>query len=391
MNSPSHAAVSSMTRTRGPGLDCVSLSRPGLVEHFITAYPVPGQPPFSMFDAIADFAARAGATLLTQDVFGPCRHHRAGMAALRAIHGAVNWPVAWIEGDGYVADAMTGTQAYAVSGAPVERLFLDEQPVGALYEDADARYCLLGNITPPRLAAPRPQQAYATFERMEAALGLVGMDFSHVARTWLYAQKILEWYGDLNKARDRFFRERGVFDGIVPASTGIGVFNPAGAAVVADVFAVKPKTDNVKVVKIASPLQCPALDYKSSFSRAVEVNVPGHTTLFVSGTASLSPDGQTAHPDDLAGQIALTMQVVRAILESRGLDWDDVSRAAAYFKDIRQAPMLDSYFSKTAIPAPPIAIAHADICRDALLFEIELDAIKVAPVASATVPPSPGR
>jgi len=365
-----------ITRTKSAGLDIVSLDRPSLVEYYITASPVRGKSQFSMFESVANFVKDTGATIVTQDVFGPCKYHRDGMFAMKATSGEVTWPVAWVEGDGYVADALTGTQVYAISGTPVEPVIIDGKHVGAIYEDDDAKYCLLGDITAKNLSATRFNQAYETFEKMEAALLRAGMDFSHVVRTWLYATKILEWYGDLNKARDQFFRDRGVFDGLVPASTGIGVFNPAKAAMVTDVFAVKSKTENVQIEKIASPLQCPALDYKSSFSRAVELRVPDHTTLFISGTASIEPGGKTTHVGNLAKQIDLTMQVVYGILESRGMGWEDVSRAAAYFKDIKEAPMLYKYYNDNKISIPPIAIAHADICRDDLLFEIELDAIK---------------
>jgi enamine deaminase RidA (YjgF/YER057c/UK114 family) len=163
----------------------------------------------------------------------------------------------------------------------------------------------------------------------------------------------------------------------MPASTGIGAGNCAGAAVVAEAFAIKPKKDGVRIQEVTSPRQCPAPDYKSSFSRAVEVVLPDHRRLYVSGTASIKRDGATAHIGDATKQIALTMEVVKAILESRRMGWSDVSRAIAYFKDIQDAPLLDSYCSKKRLPLLPMAVAHGDICRDELLFEIEIDAVAV--------------
>jgi hypothetical protein len=59
------------------------------------------------------------------------------------------------------------------------------------------------------------------------------------------------------------------------------------------------------------------------------------------------------------------------------MDWKDVSRAIAYFKNMEDAPLLDLYCKKNNLPALPIAIAHGDICRDDLLFEIEADAVVV--------------
>ena len=71
--------------------------------------------------------------------------------------------------------------------------------------------------------------------------------------------------------------------------------------------------------------------------------LPDHRRLYVSGTASIEPSGKTAHIGDPAKQISLTMEVVAAILESRRMTWADVSRAIAYFKDIKDAPLFDEY------------------------------------------------
>jgi hypothetical protein len=78
---------------------------------------------------------------------------------------------------------------------------------------------------------------------------------------------------------------------------------------------------------------------------------------------------------DVENQIALTMEVVGAILQSRRMSWADTSRAIAYFKDIEDAPLLDEYRRRKHLPHIPIAVAHGDICRGDLLFEIEIDAV----------------
>jgi enamine deaminase RidA (YjgF/YER057c/UK114 family) len=253
---------------------------------------------------------------------------------------------------------------------------LNGRTIGVTFEDDDATYCLLGDLRPADASRSRTDQARATFEEIEAALQVVDMDFSNVVRTWFYIDEILGWYDGFNTVRTRFFDERGVFEGVVPASTGIGVANPAGTAVVADAYALKMKSDSVRVRAVPSPLQCSPIDYKSSFSRAVEVKLPDHRRLYISGTASIEPGGETAHQGDVEGQIARTMEVVLAILESCAMDWADTSRVVAYFKDIEHAPLLDEYCDQQSLPAIPIAVAHGDICRDDLLFELEVDAVK---------------
>ena len=100
-----------------------------------------------------------------------------------------------------------------------------------------------------------------------------------------------------------------------------------------------------------------------------------HRRLYISGTASIEPGGATAHVGDVDKQIDLTMDVVEAILESRDMGWSDTTRAAAYFKDVESIPAFASYCRAKGLPPLPVAIAHSDICRDDLLFEIEMDAV----------------
>jgi enamine deaminase RidA (YjgF/YER057c/UK114 family) len=369
------SALAKITKTSSPSLDVVTVSRRCFKKFYITAHPVEGANHYGMFDNLARFLQDNDAQIVSQDVFGCCSLQSGGLEALRAAVGEIKWPISWIEGEGPSKQLLTGTQAYAISGTSAEPIHSDGRIIGNVFEDDDAWYCLLGDLRPTDSSHSDTEQARETFEKMERALVHAQMDFSHVVRTWLYINRILAWYDDFNSVRNSFFAERRVLERTMPASTGIGAGNCAGAAVVAEAFAIKPKSDGVSVREVTSPLQCPAPDYKSSFSRAVEVLFGDHRRLYVSGTASITRDGTTAHIGDTARQIALTMQVVEAILESRRMSFSDVSRAIAYFKDIDDAPLLDAYCEKEHLSRLPIAVAHGDICRDELLFEIELDAV----------------
>jgi len=369
-------ASAEVTKIVADGLDVFVLSRPCCKKFYITVHPREQQDePYSMFEILASFLREHDARIVMQHVFGSCELHTDGIDALQRYCGQITWPVTWIEADGPSGRFLTGTQVYAISGAAVEPIRLDGRIVGGTFEDDDARYCMLGDIRPANVGISRTKQARQAFEKMESALAFAGMDFSNVVRTWIYINDLLSWYEKFNEVRTRFYAERGLFSGIVPASTGIGVGNPTGAALVTDLLAMKSKSDNVQVRKVRSPMQCPATDYRSSFSRALEVVLPDHRRLYVSGTASIETDGRTAHVGDVEKQIALTMKVVQAILESSQMSWSDVTRAIAYFKDIDETPMFDKYCRANSLPFLPIAIAHSDICRDDLLFEIEVDAV----------------
>jgi enamine deaminase RidA (YjgF/YER057c/UK114 family) len=83
------------------------------------------------------------------------------------------------------------------------------------------------------------------------------------------------------------------------------------------------------------------------------------------------------HLDDPEKQIRLTMEVIKAILDSRDMDWNDLFRGIAYFKDMDYLPIYRRIADELGIPRFPLAVSHADVCRDDLLFEIEVDAVKV--------------
>jgi len=164
----------------------------------------------------------------------------------------------------------------------------------------------------------------------------------------------------------------------VPASTGVGGANAARAALTADAYAIASHNRAVRITSVPSPLQGPALEYGSSFSRAVEMEMPDHRYLWVSGTASINQRGETAHVGDVGAQIDWTMRVVEAILESRRMGWDDVSRAVAYVKQGKMGTVFQKCCAERGLRDLPVVTTENDICRDDLLFEIEVDAVSTS-------------
>ena len=287
---------------------------------------------------------------------------------------ATDWPLTWIQGEAQPHLPASGSQGFALAGAPYHPLSLAGRAVGGWFEDAETRYCLLGNLLPARHDAAPEVQAREVFEQMEAALALAGFAITDLVRTWFYLSRMLEWYAEFNAVRNRFFTERGIFEHLVPASTGIGARNAAGTALVAGALAIRSQAGRPRIYAVPSPLQCPALDYRSAFSRAVEVVWRDARLLLISGTASIAPDGHSAHRGDIHGQIALTMEVVAAILAAREMGWEHATRAVVYLKSLADAPAFADYCRVNGIPRLPAVLAETDICRPELLFEIEIDA-----------------
>jgi enamine deaminase RidA (YjgF/YER057c/UK114 family) len=110
----------------------------------------------------------------------------------------------------------------------------------------------------------------------------------------------------------------------------------------------------------------------------MEISSSSGRRLFISGTASIAPEGQTLWPENAAKQVDLSMQVVDGILRSRGFKFADLTRATAYFKNASDVPAFAAWCSANRLPQSIVVPALCDICRDDLLFELEAEAWRSA-------------
>ncbi|MDR1009967.1 MAG: translation initiation inhibitor [Opitutaceae bacterium] len=316
--------------------------------------------------------------------------HSPSPAALNP-NAALAFPTAFLGRHDTPDGCVLGARVTAIPANSGHHWIFDEHGAvcGAKWETPDARYLLLGALTPADTSAPRDRQAAAAWLLLQKRLESAGFTLGNLVRTWFFNDHILDWYADFNRVRNAFFNEHNIFGTLVPASTGVGACNAAGAALSLDALAIAPKRKSsgggMRIEAVASPLQCAAHDYKSAFSRAVECTstqtppaTGGSRHLLVSGTASIGPDGKTAHAGDLDAQIDLSLRVVGAILKLRGMDWRDTSRAILYFPKIEWMSRWEARREALGLPPIPGIFAHCDICRDDLLFEIEMDAWKEA-------------
>ncbi len=348
--------------------DVTTVALPGRSEHAIT---VSGRDCAALYRAVGAAAEARDARVLTRFVFA-----NGDQKAFRRDVAGTDGCTVWLRGDTVRDGATVAMQAFAISGTPLVPVRHGGRNVGFVYEDGQARYCRLSGVLPLDPGAPRDVQTRDVLETLAAALAAQGFEFTDTVRTWFYLDRLLEWYPAFNTVRTAFFAGHGVFEKRVPASTGIGAGNPAGAALTVDLLAIRPTNGAIRIEAVPSPLQGSALNYRSSFSRAVEVVGPTHRFLTISGTASIGPDGQTMCLGDCTGQIGRTLDVVQALLQSRGLDWADVTRGIAYFADLADLPAFESACRARGLPGLPLALAQAAICRADLLFELEVDAAR---------------
>ncbi|MCY2930202.1 MAG: translation initiation inhibitor [Planctomycetota bacterium] len=356
------------------GLYARSVGRGNVRVHHLTILPVAG-------DNAAGLGARAARAVLDRQasvawmlVFAPAREREALLGALAAALGSVAFPVTWVIGPNCTGGGVAGIELTAVSGTTV-RTLSSPGGAGAVFEDEYATYCWLGGVGPDRIDDTPEQQARQTYANTQGLLLQAGMGLADLARTWLYNDAITAWYAQFNAVRTEHYRAAGVLERLIPASTGIGAPNPSGSALTLAGLALRPRQPGVSVQVVPSPLQGPATEYGSFFSRAVEIASPASRTLLISGTAGIDPAGETVSLGDVAGQIDCTLEVVKALLASRGMGWGDVTRAVGYFKHAADAGAFNACARRAGLGPLPLLITHCDICRDNLLFELELDAV----------------
>ena len=229
-----------------------------------------------------------------------------------------------------------------------------------------------------RVASPAPERVDAyrrsirTLLEAQADLGFAPAD---LVRTWYFFADVLADYGAFNVARHELYAQGGVTPRRVPASTGIQGIAADGRHVVLD--ALLAAGPGVTVEAVANPAQSEAPSYGSLFSRAMRVRDGAGTALYVSGTASIGLAGETLHVGQPERQLDDTLDRVEALLTAGGLDRPDVVEGIAYLHPAhyrRLAPLLDG----ARLGALPLAVAPACVCRDELLFEIELSAWRPA-------------
>ena len=184
----------------------------------------------------------------------------------------------------------------------------------------------------------------------------------------------MDWYSDFNAARTEFFNTHNVFKGLLPASTGIGAANKNNSLIESGLIALKGSKKNISwsVREIPSPLQNSAKDYGSSFSRAVMVCTNTGRRIFVSGTASIFADGQSAYIGDVQKQSRLTRDVVSEILKRQNMSFKDCINAVAYCARPEYCTTFEKHLSEEC--KIPLCVAYSTVCRSNLLVECELDA-----------------
>ena len=266
-----------------------------------------------------------------------------------------------------------GIQVHAVSGEAVpEPIEHAGTVVGRRVARGERHWVHLLGLSAPDAGLP-PSQARQVYERTARILRSLDMDFGCVARTWIWLRDILDWYPRFNDARTAVFAGEGLVASeggarFLPASTGIGIAPAGNGACSLEVLAISDGSDSIRS-RHAAGEQCSAFSYGSAFARAVAAPMPAGRTLFVSGTAAIDRQGMSEHPGDVRRQIRATLRHIRALIAEMEWSEDQIVSAIAYGKT---AEVLRVFADEwPALPWPRVELI-ADVCRDELLFEMEV-------------------
>jgi enamine deaminase RidA (YjgF/YER057c/UK114 family) len=316
-------------------------------------------------------------------------------------------PVTYVGCNPSWGEGLAGIIIHAVSSNSagyVWTIMDGENPCGRGWKRNGLTYLVLQNIqalgkeelTPPILPLDkgrseeglssyplsRPVQVRRMFERAQRILLDNGASYKHVARTWLYLSKILEWYPEFNKARSEKYGEFGIMPGpgdstlLLPASTGIGADTPSGAAASMDLLAVVENDDtHSSVIKLSNRKQLDAFRYGAAFSRGAVIREDDVDIIQISGTAAIDEHGVSLYPGDIRSQINCTFDRIETLLNQEGAGLRDITAATVFVKSPKYAPVFWKMAADRGLADFPAVCVVADVCREELLFEIDAEAV----------------
>lgn len=243
-------------------------------------------------------------------------------------------------------------------------------------EFAHSTDVLFGWVSFAELATDLKEATRETYKRFIAAARKIG--FPHILRTWNYVPRInsadpdgLERYRNFCIGRHAALAESySKFESHLPGATAVG--SEADHALV---YFLAGRTPGLQ---IENPRQVSAFRYPAehgprspSFSRAVLKDWRNETTLYISGTASITGH-ESRHDGDIKAQVREIWQNIDALLRvasrsSRPLKPSLMKvylRHPEHYGQVREMVL-------QKFPEVPTLSFKAEICRSNLLVEIE--------------------
>jgi enamine deaminase RidA (YjgF/YER057c/UK114 family) len=345
----------------------------------------------ALFNKMFSFIKEQNIQLLQEKVYG-LSSEQENILALRkqqliAVCGDDDClPATFIEGVPCTGGLLAGMQVIGVvpksNQCEVKTLNVNSMPDVRVFETPLFKEIFLSGVSGMQDDAQQTlsDQTTEMFTKTEQVLAAQGLAPKNIVRTWIYFPRLLDWYGEFNKARTSWFKECNLItdtEVYLPASTGIqGKRHPNEECFMDVLGFISKDQKEADVTVLNNNRQNEADEYGSSFSRGMIVNVEQGSTLYISGTASINGEGKTIYHDDAQGQILETLLDIAALLATKQIKLNQITLATAYCKDKRTFETLKTVLDLLSLTEMPIFPVFADVCRDELLFEIDCIATK---------------
>jgi len=222
----------------------------------------------------------------------------------------------------------------------------------------------------------------ALFEQCKAQ----GLSQKNIIRTWIYVADIDNHYAAMSEARNAVFDANGLTaEGRFPASTGIsGRTKQAENRVMVDALVIKGLAPQQIIPVDALSHLNRTREYSVRFERALMVVYGDRSHLFISGTASISPQGKILYEGNVLKQTQRVLDNIEALLAAANCGFDDLAYILVYLRDLSDYGRVDDFLAQH-LPQTPRLIVHGYVCRPGWLVEVE--GIAIAPRGDARFAP----
>ncbi|MFA6010628.1 MAG: RidA family protein [Desulfobacteraceae bacterium] len=243
---------------------------------------------------------------------------------------------------------------------------------GVVFGTGSIEHIVIKNMLPSK-GQTMKEQANDLFNQVECFLDKMKLPFNRLIRTWIYIRDIDKDYGDMVAERNAFFQKQGLSQSTgFPASTGIeGRSKDPKHLIMMDSLMIKGVAKGQIRRMEALSHMCSTVDYGVTFERGMEVVYGDRRHYYISGTASISPDGRILHGGDVVRQVERTVENISALLESHGAGLKDLAYLVAYIRDSEDEDKVRAALNHILSENLPYLLVAGKVCRPGWLIEIE--------------------
>jgi enamine deaminase RidA (YjgF/YER057c/UK114 family) len=218
------------------------------------------------------------------------------------------------------------------------------------------------------------QQSQEIFNAEIERLYAEGLNMKeHTIRSWIGIRDIDLNYTAMVEVRNEIFDREGLSEDFrCFASTGIeSKTAQAEQSVHVDFVSMGGICEEQIQVMHAADYMGSTADYGVRFERGTRVNFGDRSHLYISGTASIDPEGNIVAPGDILGQCMRMLENVEALLAEQNAKLSDLQHAVVYLRDPHHRYTVTQFIRDQLPEGIPLVIVQGSVCRPGWLVEME--------------------